>query len=309
MLASISHEIWQLYICIGILTGFASSLMWYPCMQRPLEWFSKHRSLATGIVLGAYGVGGLTYSNIMTACLETIGYAWCLRVVGFLQLVLGGIAAISCKPLNRPTKSVGIVDVSILHNKRLIMLLVAHFIAAFAFSIPGAFLAQYAVYLGVDNWSATNMNGVLSAGMSVGSIVLGYLGDYIGNFNMTILSGCFMCLVQLAIWLPASNSAGLWAFAVTVGVSLGGFTTLLIALIPDCVDSPSKVPAGTGWSLFMWLFGMLLGQPLASAIISRTDIPDYRGAIIFSAMLAFTASCIVLVMRVLHGGWKFFKKV
>lgn len=106
-------------------------------MQRPLEWFSSHRSLACGIVLGAVGVGGLTISNIMTACLETIGYAWCLRVIGFLQLVLGGIAAISCKPLNRPTKDVALVDFSLLCSKKYILLLVAHFISAFAFSVSG----------------------------------------------------------------------------------------------------------------------------------------------------------------------------
>lgn len=112
--------------------------MWYPCMQRPLEWFSKRRSLATGIVIGSLGVGGLTFSNVMTACLETIGYAWCLRVLGFLQLALGGIAAISCKPLNRPTKGVAIVDFSLLRNKRYVLLLGVHFIGAFAFGVSGS---------------------------------------------------------------------------------------------------------------------------------------------------------------------------
>lgn len=153
------------------------------------------------------------------------------------------------------------------------------------------------------------MNGVMSASMSVGSIVLGYLGDHVGRFNMTALSGCLVCLFQLTIWLTATNSAGLWAFAVTMGIAQGGLNTLLVAIIPDCVDSPSKTPAGTGWALFMWTFGLLLGQPLASAIVSRTDIPDYRGAIIFSAMLVFTMTCLVVAIRLVHSGWNLFKRV
>lgn len=153
------------------------------------------------------------------------------------------------------------------------------------------------------------MNGALSASMSVGSIVLGYLGDHIGRLNMTVLSGCLVCLFQLTIWLTATDSAGLWAFAVTMGIAQGGLNTILVAIIPDCVDSPSKTPAGTGWALFMWTFGLLLGQPLASAIVSRTDTPDYRGAIIFSAMLVFTMTCLVVAIRLVHSGWNLFKRV
>lgn len=175
--------------------------------------------------------------------------------------------------------------------------------------IPGAFLSQYVEYLGIDTWSATNMNGVLSASMSVGSIALGYLGDCIGHLNMASLSGCLACLFQLTIWLTATNSAGLWAFAVTVGIVQGGLTTLLIAIIPYCIDSPSKMPVGTGLALFMWTFGLLLGQPLASAIVSRTDRPDYQGAIILSAMLYSTMTCVVISIRVLYSGWNVFKRV
>lgn len=117
------------------MNGFAASLTWFSCMRGPQQWFSKRRGLAVGITMSASGIGGLCFSNILQAAIESVGHAWALRILGFMQLVLVGIAAAACLRLCPPQKNVPLVDYQDLKNKPFLLLLFIHFIGNFAFYV------------------------------------------------------------------------------------------------------------------------------------------------------------------------------
>lgn len=143
---------------------------------------------------------------------------------------------------------------------------------------------------------------------SFGSIVLDSLADHVGRFNMAVFSGMLCAVVQLSVWYTATTEAKFWAFSVIYGMALGAFTTLIIAVIIDCVGVEHS-EIGVGWATFTTSFGALLGQPLASKIINQTNVPNYHIVIVFSAIVFLFVTCLMLVLRIMIGGWSVLKVV
>ncbi|KAI8143038.1 major facilitator superfamily domain-containing protein [Fennellomyces sp. T-0311] len=308
MMASITNEIWQLYLTQGVLSGFGTSLAWFSCMRAPQQWFDKRRGLAVGITMAASGAGGLLLSNIANACFETIGYRWALRILGFFQLFFLAIAAVTCYRLNPSPKNVPLVDIQDFKNKKFVILFIIHFIGNFAFYVPSGFVPSYAKDMGLNSWVSANLNAIMSACMVIGKIGLGFVSDYIGRFNMAIICGLMACIAHLAVWMTATSEGSMWAFAVLYGLFGGGYIAMITAVIAEVVGV-DRVDSGTGWAFFAWSWGGLVAQPVASAIVDSTDIPNYQGAIIYSGVLFFVGACASCVLRVAQGGKKIFKKV
>ncbi|KAI8138982.1 major facilitator superfamily domain-containing protein [Fennellomyces sp. T-0311] len=308
ILASFTNEVWQLYLTQGIMSGIGASLAWFSCMRGPQEWFSKRRGLAVGITMSASGAGGLTFSNIAQACFKTIGWRWSLRVLGFMQFALLAVSAACCLRLNPPQKNVSFVDIKDLKNKKFLILFFIHFIGNFAFYIPSGFVPSYARHINLDEWTATNLNAIMSAFMFVGKIVIGFASDYVGRFNMAVVCGLMACIAHLAVWVTASSAASMWAFAVLYGLFGGGYISMITAVITEIVGV-DRVDSGTGWAFFAWSFGGLFGQPVASAIVERGVSRDYRSAVIYAGVLFFAGACASAFLRVVQGGSKILKKV
>lgn len=286
--------------------------------------------MALGINMAGIGIGILVFSNIATACFSTVGYRWSLRIIGFIQLVLCAVAALSCVKLKGyfSTGGVSFWNMDVLRSKRFWILLGAHFIGPFAFYVCDVLMdddedmftylthkdskclhAPYAELIGLDSWSIANISGLLGVFKSVGSVIFGYLADrFVGRFNMGVLAGSLGIVSFLAIWLTATTPAGVWALAALYGIAEGTLSDMMITVIVDCVGL-ERANVGTGWALFLWCFGGLLGQPLASALVNNTETPNYRPAIIFAAMLYVVTTLLMLSLRVLFGSWKVFKKV
>ncbi|KAI8147150.1 major facilitator superfamily domain-containing protein [Fennellomyces sp. T-0311] len=306
--AAETHAIWQLYLTQGVMSGIGTSFAWYASLHGPSEWFDKRRGLAVGITMSASGVGGLILSNVATACFETIGYRWALRVLGFFQFAGLGIAALTCFRLNPPRKNVPFIDISDLKNKEFLILLTIHFIGNFAFYMPSGFVPSYASYMGLNPWISANMSAIMSAFMFVGKISVGFISDYVGRFNMAVFCALMACVAHLAVWMTATTEGSMWAFAILYGIFGGGYIAMITAVVAQVVGV-ENVDSGLGWAFFMWSWGGLAAQPAASAIVDRGDEPDYRGAIIYAGVLFFAGACASWWLRVRRGGWKILKKV
>lgn len=125
---------------------------------------------------------------------------------------------------------------------------------------------------------------------------------------MAVFTGMSCVVVQLSVWYTATNAASFWAFSVIYGMTLGSFGSLMIAVIIDCAGVEHS-EIGVGWATFTTSFGALLGQPLASKIINQTSVPNYQIVIVFSAIVFLFVTCLMLVLRIMIGGWSVLKVV
>ncbi|KAF7730055.1 hypothetical protein EC973_003000 [Apophysomyces ossiformis] len=283
MLASVAHEIWHLYLTQGVLAGIGASLVWFPCISAAQQWFSKRRGLGVGLAISGSGCGGLVFSNVVQAAMDSLGIQWALRIVGFICFVLLCICAATVRPLNRASTE----------NMK------AFNLAPFA----------YAKHLHLSPWIGTNISAILAGVMIIGKISTGFIGDYIGRANMNFICITMTGILCLAIWLPATTAAQVWVFAALFGYFGGGYMTSVPAVLAQIVGL-EDIETANGLLFFAWFFGGLFGSPICSALINVDGTEEtYSYAIIFGGVLMIVAGLLAWTVRVLRGGWSPLAKV
>lgn len=64
---------------------------------------------------------------------------------------------------------------------------------------------------------------------------------------MVVICGAMAGIVHLAIWLTATTSASVWAFAVLYGWFGGGYIAMITAVIVQVVGL-DQIEGATGWA-------------------------------------------------------------
>ncbi|KAI8379355.1 major facilitator superfamily domain-containing protein [Radiomyces spectabilis] len=309
ILASFANEIWQLYLTQGVLSGIGASLVWFPCISAPQQWFSKRRGLAVGIAISGSGFGGLVFSNVANAAIENLGYQWALRIVGLISFVLVAVAAFLVRPLNKPSvQSTNVFNLRPFKNIQFVLLFTVQLLGNFAFNVPSGFLPSFATdVLHAGSWVSSNMPAILSGVMIVGKIGSGFVGDYIGRVNMQFICTTMTGLMCLTLWLTASNVAAVWAFAALFGLFGGGYLSISPAVLAQVVGL-EDIESANGLLFFAWFFGGLFGSPICSALINNGAEKTYNYAIIFGGVIMVFGGLLVWVVRVMRVGWNPLRK-
>lgn len=100
---SFAHTYWQIFLSQGICQGLGNGLVFCPTLSLVSTYFARKRSLAISLVACGGATGGVVFPLIAQKLLPRIGFAWTLRVMGFV--VLANVAVILCLAKTRlPTK-------------------------------------------------------------------------------------------------------------------------------------------------------------------------------------------------------------
>ena len=98
-LASLSSELWMMYLTVGVLSGFGHVMIFNSCSLIVLQYFVKWRSVASGIVASAPAIGMFVMTQITQSLLNTFGWRGPLWGFALLHIVCGFCSAIFV-PLN-----------------------------------------------------------------------------------------------------------------------------------------------------------------------------------------------------------------
>ncbi|KAK3681911.1 hypothetical protein LTR37_020780, partial [Vermiconidia calcicola] len=109
---SLSTKYWQLFLTQGVLNGIGNGIFFTPCMGLMATWFSKKRSLAMGCASTGNAAGGIIYPIMVRELLPKLGFAWTVRVLGFMNLGLLALVVCLMKPRLPPRKSADFFDKS-----------------------------------------------------------------------------------------------------------------------------------------------------------------------------------------------------
>ncbi|KAH0290604.1 MFS general substrate transporter, partial [Aureobasidium sp. EXF-3399] len=101
---SFCDEYYQVFLAFSLLTGLGSSLLLTPSMACVAHWFNTRRGLASGIAWTGGGVGGIVFPLLVQALLPSLGWKWCIRILGFVLLVLCAICICFCRSRIEPPK-------------------------------------------------------------------------------------------------------------------------------------------------------------------------------------------------------------
>jgi MFS family permease len=148
------------------------------------QWFYHHRGFASGVTFTGGSVAGIVFPIAMRRLFTSIGFAWTIRVVGFIWLGCLIIGNILIHPRIKPTKSVTgkVMDLSALKDLRFTLLGMGIFFSDWALFGPITFLTSYALAQGINPNTAYYIIAFLNVGSCFGRIVPGFLADKIGPY-------------------------------------------------------------------------------------------------------------------------------
>jgi MFS family permease len=107
---SLSTKYWQLFITQGLLFGIGGGIFFCPVIGLLSTYFSKHRGLAMGLATSGNSTGGIIFPVIVQQLLPKIGFAWTVRVLGFVNLVSLVLVIAFTKPRLPPRKSGPVIE-------------------------------------------------------------------------------------------------------------------------------------------------------------------------------------------------------
>lgn len=129
---SLSTKYWQLFITQGVLIGIGGGISFCPAMGLLSTYFSKHRGLAVGLATTGNSTGGIIFPVLVQQLLPKIGFAWTVRVLGFVNLVCLVLVIAFMKPRLPPRKSGPVIEFSAFKDIPYLLFILAVFLSIMA---------------------------------------------------------------------------------------------------------------------------------------------------------------------------------
>lgn len=224
---------WHFLLVFGFLGGIGSSLIFTPAVASIGHFFMTRRATATGIAATGGSIGGIIFPLTLQSLFPRLGWAWAIRIMGFISLSLLVIAIVLVRSRLPPKRNASArPDPLIFKDLGFSLTTAGVFLMEMGLFVPISYLSSYAIAQGFTPNFAYQLLAIFNAGSFFGRWIPGHLADIFGRFN-TMIFFTALCLVStLALWLPAGSSmAMLVLYAVIFGFGSGSN----ISLTPVCV--------------------------------------------------------------------------
>jgi MFS family permease len=298
LLMSQISAIWQLYLFYGVLIGSGMGGMWVPPLSIVARWFVKRRSLMTGIVLGGSSIGGLIGPPVISRLISTYDWRKSCIILGSICLLVIIVAAqfLRRDPTQRgqvphgenkeeeqglklDTRALSLKEA--IYTKQLWLVFSLLFCLGFCISAVTVHIVPYATDVGISAISAANFLAALWGTGIIGNLVLGTVGDRMGNRHVFIIS--FVLMAATLIWLAwATEVWMLYLFAVVFGFARGGTGIAQSPLIAELFGLRAHGVI-FGLAVLGYAFGSTTGPFVAGYIFDITT--SYQMAFLISAVL------------------------
>lgn len=302
-LTSICSSYYQFVLAQGIMIGTGCGLQFAPSLSLVSTYFSSHRSFALSIMAAGSATGGLVYPTIIRQLLPIIGFAWTVRVMGFIMLGVGSCYAYLLKPRLPPRKSAPLFELSAFREPPYSLFI----IGVFLFTL-GVFFAFYYVssfardILHVPYSTSINLLLIMNGMGLLGRLIPGLIADrFYGPFN-TMLPICVVTTVILYCWTAVFSIPSLYAFASLYGFFSAGFQGLFPATLTSLTKDLSKAGTRTGMGLGWVGISGLVGPPIAGALV-QSNGGNYTVAIVWGASMMAAGTVVMGLSRVSITGW------
>jgi MFS family permease len=289
LLTSVVDSLWVGYLTYGLGVGGAVACGYVPMVAMVGGWFVRSRTAALGVAVAGIGLGNLVATYGSAELIDANGWRSTYRAYAVLGAVLLVLAGLCC---HRPPTAAGAAPADLGRAVRLPAfryLYASMLVVSQGLFVPFVFLPAYARDHGVDSGPAALLVGLIGGSSIVGRLALGTLG---GRMGVTRLyQTCFAAMAAtLCIWLVAGSSyAMLVLFALSFGVSYGGFIALAPAVAAEFFGTQGLGAILGALYTAAGLGG--IGLFLAGELIDATG--SYTGAIVGAIALSV---CSVLLL-------------
>jgi MFS family permease len=308
LLMSRIHSIGQFYLFFGIvgigMSGFNVSLV-----STVSRWFVKKRGMMTGFVLAGGGIGSLVTPPIANWLITIYDWRWSYAIMGSLILV---IVLLGAQFLRRDPAQLGQLpygydkdegirsasvfegasDKKAIYRRQFWMVFAMFFSIGFCAYLSIVHIVPHATDMGIAPSEAAKMLSTIGGMVIAGRIVMGSLGDRIGNRQGFMLSfglmsaGFFLLLLVRETWM-------LYIFAVFLGFTWGA-GALGPPLLAELFGLHS-LGGNVGVMNLGYSIGAALGPFMAGYIFDVTR--SYQPAFLITLLIALFALIISISLK------------
>src|SRR5687767_12734918 len=308
-LSSQVSELWQLYICFGLITAFGFAFVgMVPHVFLISEWFSSNRASAIGVVYAGSGVGIMILAPLSAWLIATQGWARALEIYAAVVLM-------SLLPLvwifyqhgpfgeklrhhgQRRSEQKQWTAKLALKSLQFWLLFFARICAAAGTTVIVTHQVAHVVEVGYSQLLAASIFGLAGITSSFGRVVFGFIADHLSrqaaytlNIAMTLVG-----VGALMILNDPSQSWLLYIYVIFFGIGFGSRAVIFSALTADIFSGKgfgsilgySTVAVGVGGALGSWLGGVfydwtgsyLVSFGLSALVLSLSDICIWLAAV------------------------------
>lgn len=228
--------------------------------------------------------------------MREVGYAWTMRSCAFLMLFLLIIANMTLRTNHAPFdhKRTLADFVRPLQEVEFVLVMAGYFLYTFGYFIPLNYLTVHATEAGLDSTLVQSLIPVLSAASLLGRLLAGFASDRFGVYRVFVAAAYLTSFCILALWIPATTPATIFAFAILFGFFSGAYVSLVSPLVMQ-VSPLAEVGLRTGIVFFAGAASTLTGNPIAGAMLATPGA--WLAPKLFAGLCCICGTTVILAAR------------
>ena len=304
MMLSLCHTYWQVLLAQGFVVGIGAGCLFVPSVAILPTYFNTRLGLAIGLAAAGSSLGGVIYPIVLYRLINSIGYAWSVRVIGFIALGTLLLPIAVMKMRFKPPKARALIDWAAFTDVPFMM---------FTFTCLIGFMGLYTIifYLSfyaenqhiTDSSMAFYLVPIFNAASCFGRTLPNALSDKTGPFNLIAPGSTIVGILVLCMMAVKTEAA-----IIVVAIFVGFFSGVFIGLPPVCfvilTKDKSKIGTRIGMGFGIVALGTLAGGPGGGSILGTTAPLNWHGLWIFGGVSGIVAGFLFAGLRVARSGVK-----
>lgn len=304
MMLSLCTAFWQVVLAQGFVIGIGTGCLFVPSVAVLQQYFSTKLGAAVGIAASGSALGGIIYPIVLYRLVDEIGFAWAVRMIGFIALTTLLFPVVVLRLRVKPAKVRAVLDWSAFVDPYYMVFVLTSLVAYMGLYVLLFYLSYFADAQRITSTAmAFYLVPIFNASSMFGRTVPNALADKVGPFN--ILAPATLLLGVLMLCMLAVHSEA----AIIVVALLAGFMSgALIGLPPVCfvalTKDKSKLGTRVGMGYAMLGLGVLAAGPGGGAILGQGESLNWRGLWIFGGVSTTVSALGYAAIRVAKHGAK-----
>ena len=159
-MTSLSTKYWQLFLAQGICQGLGDGLVFCPTVALISTYFVKNRAVAISFIASGFATGGTVFPIIARQLLYKIGFAWTIRIMGFVILANAAVILSLARVRIPPRKTGPFIEWGAFKDPAYVL-----FSAGMLCAFLGVYFAYYYVSLNINLVTDGNINHLLDCSL------------------------------------------------------------------------------------------------------------------------------------------------
>ncbi|OGM50534.1 hypothetical protein ABOM_000884 [Aspergillus bombycis] len=268
MMLSLCQSFWQVLLAQSFCVGIGAGLIFVPSIAILSTYFTTRLPLVIGIAASGSSIGGVIYPILIHELLGKVGFAWTIRIAGFVALFGLCISCAVLRVRTLPANRRKLIDWSAFREAPYSFFNIGLFLCFMGLYTPFYYIQSVAIQHHITSETlAFYLVPVINAASTFGRLAPGYASQWIGPLNILIPCAFISGILVLCI-IVVHAQGSLLAICALYGFFSGSLVSLMGPIL--VMLSPHRGVTGTRMGMCFTLLGvaLLIGTPIAGSILS-----------------------------------------